>query len=103
MDRLACPFSGAVTTGAVTVMDGWADGSPVVATVGEVADAEDEDRDLFNRFGGGFWDSVVKLTVCETAELGSDSAFLFSDVWMAGLTGGLGGGDRGFCVLATDG
>jgi hypothetical protein len=69
--------------------------SLAVATAGEVMEADDEDRDLFARFGGC---SAVKLVAWDTAEFGSDSAFLFIPVCSAGRDGGLGGGDRGFCA-----
>jgi len=76
--------------------------SAAVVTVGEAMEAEDEDRDLFARFAGFGWDSVERLGGCdmETAELGSDSAFLFMPVCrLDGLCGAFGGGDSKFWAV----
>jgi hypothetical protein len=41
--------------------------------------------------------------VCDIAESGSESAFLFKLVCTTGLRGGFGGGESGFCAFATIG
>jgi hypothetical protein len=82
---------------AVCVIEGWR-ASLDAATTGEVAEAEDDDRDLFARFAGCCWGSVVKLWAWETAEPGSDSAFLFMPVCRRGREAGFGGGESGFCA-----
>ena len=63
------------------------------AMMGEVMDASDDCRDWFWRFEGF---SVDAPALCDTAELGSESTFLFIPVWTTGLCCiGRGGGGSG--------
>lgn len=75
--------------------------SAAVCTTGDEAEAFDDRRDLFWRFGAG---SGAVPPVCDTAEDGSESILRFIAVWTTGLVccccgrGGGGGGDSGIWV-----
>lgn len=90
-----------VTAGAVVVrvIVGW--GSAEAVAAGVVFEASDDCRDLFWRLGGF---CIALLSLRETAELGSESAFLFIPVSRTGRgcvgRGGGGGDTKVVCSCA---
>jgi hypothetical protein len=81
---------------AVRAIDGVR-ASAEAGRTGEAAEASDECRDTFWRFGGF---SVPRPPLCGTVEVDSESTFLFMPTWVVGLCcccgwaggGGCGGG-----------